>query len=102
MTKIRIEGLGIALAAALVAGCSPKPTIDGPSVAVQTVETKVPVVVPCKALNGLGAEPAYPDSNAALQAALDIYEQTRLLLAGRSMRIQRLDEYATARAACPK
>lgn len=101
MTKMLVYGLAAAAMAASLAACKTTGDVD-PQPVVRTVEVKVPVVVPCKALEQLGGEPLYPDTNAALQAAADIFEQARLLMAGRLMRIQRLDEYATARADCPK
>jgi hypothetical protein len=48
----------------------------------------------------LGPEPAYPDTDAALQATPDIFEGVKLLLEGRLERIQRDREKSAALAAC--
>lgn len=101
MTKIIVYGLAVAAMAVCLGGCKTTGDVE-PQPVVKTVEVKVPVTVPCKALEQLGVEPFYPDTNKALQQAADIFEQVRLLMAGRLMRIQRLDEYVTARADCPK
>lgn len=101
MTKMLVYGLVAAAMAASLAACKTTGDVDVVPV-VKTVQVKVPVTVPCKALDQLGVEPFYPDTNKALQAAADIFEQVRLLMAGRTMRVQRLDEYVTARADCPK
>jgi len=99
VTKYIVYGLALAASALALAGCHSAGDVDVEPV-VRTVEVKVPVAVPCKALGQLGAEPVYPDSAGALQTAVDIFEQVKLLLAGRKMRIQRLDEYVAARTAC--
>lgn len=101
MTKMLVYGLAAAAMAVSLGACKTTGDVD-PQPVVKTVEVKVPVTVPCKALEQLGVEPIYPDTNKALQGATDIFEQVRLLMAGRLMRIQRLDEYVTARADCPK
>lgn len=87
-----------ALATCLAAGCAHVPS--GPVEVVRTVEVKVPVAVACPALADIGADPAYVDSPEALRAAPDIYEATRLLIAGRAQRMQRLAEYAAAKLSC--
>lgn len=81
----------------LVAGCSATPP---PEPIVRTVEVKVPVPQPCKALGELGAEPVYPDSDAALVAAPDLFERVKLLLQGRLLRQARLTQYQAAGASC--
>lgn len=101
MTKMLVGGLLVAVLATLPACATTKASDDVPA-AVRTVEVKVPVAIPCAALGKLGEEPAYVDSAGALRMAADVYEQARLLLAGRKQRIQRLDEYVAARDACPK
>lgn len=101
MTKMLVGGLLAAVLATLPACATTKRSTDVQTV-VETVEVKVPVAVPCAALAKLGGEPAYVDSAGALQAAADIFEQVKILLAGRKQRIQRLDEYVAARDACPK
>lgn len=101
MTKYIVYGLVAAATAPLVACGGGASRVDVEPI-IRTVEVKVPVAAPCKALSQLGVEPIYPDTSKALQAAADIFEQVRLLMAGRAMRTQRLDEYATARGDCPK
>lgn len=100
MSKMRIVSLALACSA-LLGGCAATKASDDVQ-AVRTVEVKVPVAVPCNALAQLGVEPIYPDTAKVLQQATDIFEQVRVLLAGREMRMQRLDEYVTARNNCPK
>jgi hypothetical protein len=56
--------------------------------------------VPCPALDALGPEPAYPDTDEALKQAQGIGPLAVLYRVGRAMREQRLAEYKTARAAC--
>lgn len=93
------RGAVAALLATTLAACAHVPTSD-PEPVIITKEVKVPVPVPCAALGKLASEPAYVDSGEALQAATDIFQQAKLLLAGRIQRIQRLAEYVEARKAC--
>ncbi len=88
------------LAALLLSGCAGRAGLPPPEPVVVTKEVKVAVPVPCPALAKLGSEPDYADTDAALRAAPDIFEQTRLLLKGRLQRIKRTSEYAAARLAC--
>ena len=60
----------------------------------------VPVATPVYCHPDLGPEPAYPDTDAALQATPDIFEAVKLLLKGRLMRIQRDAEKSSALQAC--
>ena len=83
-----------ALAALLLSACVTAGA-QGPA-AVRTVE--VPVPVTCTP--ALGPEPAYPDTDAALAAAPDLFARVRLLVAGRLMRIARDAEKTAALAAC--
>ena len=57
-----------------------------------------PVAIQCRP--NLGAEPAYPDTDAALKTAPDIFQRVRLLVAGRLLRIAREQELAAALAGC--
>lgn len=90
-------GLGVTLAAMMLVGCA---TTDGPEpeprVVIQRVE--VPVPVPCDP--AIGPEPDYPDTDAALRAAPNIFERAKLLAAGRLMRIARDVEKSVALAKC--
>lgn len=65
---------------------------------IRTVEVKVPVPVKCSA--DPGPKPAYPDTDEALRAASDIFDRTKLLLAGRRLRIAREGELEAANAGC--
>ncbi len=67
---------------------------------VETKEVKVAVPVPCKALASLGPEPAYPDSDAAIAAEEDVGKLAKMYAKGRLLRVQRLAEYAVAKASC--
>ncbi len=79
------------LAALLLAGCATAP--EGPKVVyVPTAVACVPVEFP--------PELDYPDTDAALREAPNVFERVRLLLAGRLMRKQRLREYEAAVSAC--
>lgn len=79
-----------AFAAVLIlAGCA----TDG-------VTAKLPVSVPIYCHPKLGPEPAYPDTDAALQSVPDIFEGVKLLLEGRLERIQRDKEKSAALDAC--
>lgn len=93
------RGLALAL---LLAGCA---TADRapPEPIIRTVEVHVPVDDPAcarGALERLGPAPAYPDNNAALRTAIGIFEQTKLLLAGRELRIAREAALAGALQVC--
>jgi hypothetical protein len=57
-----------------------------------------PVIQTCPA--SLGAAPAYPDTEAALAAARDIFGGVQLLLAGRALRQARERELEAALAVC--
>ncbi|MEW5685670.1 MAG: hypothetical protein AB1942_12190 [Pseudomonadota bacterium] len=63
-----------------------------------TKEVKVPVPVACAA--DPGPEPAYSDTPEALRGAADLFEQVKLLLAGRAQRDARLTEPRAASAGC--
>lgn len=69
-----------------------------PEPVIRTVEVKVPVAIPCAA--DPGPDPVYPDTDAALRAAPNILERTRLLLAARLLRMAREAELKAAVAGC--
>lgn len=86
------------LVAILLAGCTTaKPALQSE---VRTVEAKVPQPVPCPALERLGPEPAYPDTDDAIRSAATIGDAAALYAAGRKLRVQRLAEYLAAKASC--
>lgn len=85
---------------ALLCACSQTPPPQPVEPVIKTVEVKVPTPVPCAALAKLGPEPEYPDTDAAVKAAPDIFSATKLLTKGRLMRIQRLAAYGAAKVAC--
>lgn len=87
----------VIIAALLLGACK---TVPDPEPRIEVVEVKVAVPVPCKALEQLGPEPEYPDSDAAIQATDDVGELAKLYVAGRLLRIQRLAEYTAAKSAC--
>lgn len=90
----------LTIAAALLLGaCKSTPDVP-PEPVVVTQEVKVPVAVPCKALEQLGPEPKFQDNDAALKAAPDIFTRVQLLLIGRLQRTQRLAEYEVVKQAC--
>jgi hypothetical protein len=81
--------LAAVLSGLLVVGCASKPPID--------ILPTIPIVVDCDL--DLGAEPEYPDTIVALREAVgkgDLYTVTKLLLAGREMRIKRDAEKSAA------
>ncbi|PZQ62619.1 MAG: hypothetical protein DI570_09960 [Phenylobacterium zucineum] len=61
-------------------------------------EVKVPVPVACA--SDPPPEPAYSDTPEALRAAADVFEQVKLLLAGRAQRDARLAELKASIAGC--
>lgn len=71
-----------------------------PEPIIRTVEIKVATPVPCKALEKLGPEPTYPDTDAAIAEAKTPGALAKLYVNGRVMRIQRLAEYSIAKASC--
>lgn len=90
----------IILAALALGACGGRVTMPPPEPIIRTVEVKVPVAVPCKALADMGDETAYPDAPAALQAAANIFDRVSLLLQGRVLRDARLAEYQAAKRSC--
>ncbi len=77
-------------AALLLAGC----VTPG-----QTITVKVPTPVPCVSRD-LPPPPTYPDTPAALKAAPDQAEFTRLLAAGWPLRVARLQALEGALTIC--
>jgi hypothetical protein len=67
-----------------------------PKIEVKTIDT--PVAVQCRP--DLGPEPAYPDTDAALRAAPDLFHRVQRLVAGRLMRIGRDAQKTAALAQC--
>lgn len=88
-----------ALAAPVLAGCATTPH-EPPEPVVRTVEVKVAQPVPCPALEALGPEPDYPDTDEALRNAPGVGDLAKLYAQGRLMRVQRLAEYAAAKVGC--
>ncbi len=87
--------LGPCLFAGLIlGGCASTPS--EPRIETRTVEIPTPV----RCHPDLGAPPDYPDTDAALQAAPDLFARVRLLLAGRLMRIARDQQTQAALQAC--
>lgn len=84
----------------VLAGCAGRASLTPPEPVVVTKTVNVATPVPCAALAKLGPEPDYADTDAALRAAPDIFEQARLLSKGRLQRIKRGSEYIAARVAC--
>lgn len=81
----------------ILTGCAGTPP---PEPVIITKEVQVAVPVQCKALEQLGPEPAYPDTDEAIKAAPSLFERTKLILKGRIMRIQRLAEYQVVKVTC--
>lgn len=85
-------------ALALLSACGG--TTPRPEPEIRTVEVKVKTPVPCPALQQLGPEPAYADTDEAITAAQDIGTLAKLYAKGRLQRTQRLKEYVVAKASC--
>ena len=75
---------------------------DRPEPEIRTVEVQVPVAQPCDAATRLGAPPDYPDSEEALVSASTLFDQLRLLLAGRLLRIARGEALERAVESCSR
>lgn len=69
-----------------------------PAAARQLGEIKIPIAVPCATDPGPAA--ASPDTAAAIEAAPNIAERVKLLLAGRSTREARIVELEAALSGC--
>lgn len=79
-----------------LAACATPAAPPTPQIVTKTVEVAVPVA--CKP--DLGVAPAYPDTDAALKAAPDVYQRVKLLVAGRLLRIAREAELTAGLNAC--
>lgn len=87
-----------ALVFLLLAGCAAEPQRPEPEI--RTVEVKVMVPQPCRALAAMSEEPAMPDTDEALKAAPGLFDRVKLLLQGREIRSARLEQYKAAKASC--
>lgn len=95
MKRSILVGPALAMLAACGGGERPEPQI-------RTVEVRVPVQVPCDAASRLGPAPQFPDGDQALRTAETLFEQVRLLLAGRVLRIARNDALESALQTCSR
>lgn len=95
-----MRGLGCAAPALALAVTACATAQSLPEPVVRTVTVKVATPVPCPALEALGEEPPYPDTDEAVAATTTIGQVAALYVKGRLMRVQRLAEYSAARAAC--
>ena len=77
-----------------LAACATTP--PAPQIVTKTVQVAVPVA--CKP--AIGDTPAYPDTDAALKAAPDVFYRVSLLVAGRLERIAREAQLDAALGAC--
>lgn len=94
MNRITLALLGAALILALSACGTTEPE---PRIVVR--EVQVPVPVPCAAR--AGPDPAFADSDDALRSvAGQVFEQVKLLLAGREQRDARIGELKAVNTAC--
>ncbi len=84
----------------VLSSCAGRAGLTPPEPVVQIKTVNVATPVPCGAMAKLGSEPDYADTDAAVRAAPDIFEQARILAKGRLQRVKRLGEYAAARVAC--
>lgn len=82
-----------AFACLTLAACA---TPSEPRIVVKEVKIAVPVA--CSA--DPGPDPNYPDTDAALRSAPNLYERTKLLLAGRLLRMGREVELKAANSGC--
>ena len=89
-----IARLAACLSLLALAACATTP--PAPQIDTKTVQVAVPVA--CNP--AIGPEPAYPDTDAALKAAPDVYQRVKLLVAGRLERIAREAELSAALSAC--
>lgn len=88
----------LVLAAAICLGLGA--CAGGPPPEPRIVTRAVSVATPVRCRPDLGAEPAYPDTDAALRAAPGLFDRVRLLAAGRLMRIARDAQKTAALARC--
>lgn len=90
--------LFILIAAAALAGCKTTDTGQVEPV-IRTVTVQVPVAKACVPAT-LGEPDEYPDTDAALKAAASPAERYLLVVAGRALRIARLNELEPIVKAC--
>lgn len=72
---------------------------------IRTVEVRVPYDDPAcarEAVAELGDNPAYPDTDAALREAPNLFERVKLLLAGRELRAAREAALSAAIEECAR
>jgi hypothetical protein len=86
----------LAAAAVLLSLAACATTPPAPQIVTKTVQVAVPVAC----TPAIGPAPAYPDTDAALKAAPDVYQRVKLLVAGRLLRIAREAELSAAVSAC--
>lgn len=72
--------------------------VTKPEPRIVTKEIRIPVPVACA--TSAGPDPAFSDTPEALRAAVDLFEQVKLLLAGRAQRDGRIVELKAATAGC--
>jgi hypothetical protein len=65
---------------------------------IEVREVRVPVAVKCA--TDPGPRPEYPDTDAALAAVKDVFEASKLVMAGRALRIGREAELEAAVSGC--
>lgn len=93
----RIAALTLVVSSFALAGCMTAERAE-PEIRIQRVVVEKPV--PCGALDELGAEPVYPDTDDAINSAEGIGPLAQLYRIGRAMRQARLTEYMIARDVC--
>jgi hypothetical protein len=86
-----IAPLALTLCLAACASAPPPAPVQ-----IQTVQAPTPVT--CAPT--VGAAPAYPDTDAALRSAPNLFSRVRLLVAGRRLRMAREGELSAALSAC--
>jgi hypothetical protein len=91
-TKVLLRVVAAASALTLTA-CA---TASEPRIEVR--EVRVPVAVKCA--TDPGPRPEYPDTDAALAAVKDVFEASKLVMAGRALRIGREAELEAAVSGC--
>jgi hypothetical protein len=88
-----VKRLAVIIAGLSVAACQ---TTAEPRIEVR--EVRVPVAVKCA--TDPGPRPEYPDTDAALAAVRDVFEASKLVMAGRALRIGREAELEAAVSGC--
>lgn len=88
-----MKRLAVIIAGLSVAACQ---TTAEPRIEVR--EVRVPVAVPCA--TDPGPRPEYPDTDAAIAGAPNVFELAKLYRAGRALRIGREAELEAAVSGC--